>query len=212
MGRADLLRRILRHFRSRRMRRFEKTFQVSAETRILDVGGSPLIWEYSRIRPRLTMLNFPSAIERSNGAVAWIAGDGRMLPFADGAFDIVFSNSVIEHVGNEADQHAFAQELARVGRHYWVQTPNRNFPIEAHLMLPFVHYLPKKWQSFVVKRFTVWQILVRPDEAQKRFYIDHFLNELNLLGKRDLQGLFPDATILSERFLGLVKSNIAVRL
>lgn len=212
MGRADLLERLLRHFRSRRMRLLERTFQISPQTRILDVGGSASIWEYSTVRPRLTILNFPSAIQRSGEAVDWVAGDGRMLPFADAAFDIVFSNSVIEHVGGEADQHVFAQELARVGRRYWVQTPNRDFPIEAHLMLPFIHYLPKKWQRPIVKRFTIWQFLVRPDEAQRRYYVDHFLNELILLNKRDLQGLFPKATMLSERFLGLVKSNIAVRL
>ena len=51
-----------------------------------------------------------------------------------------------------------------------------------------------------------------PSEEQRLYYIHHFLDELKLLDKRDLQRLFPEATILSEHFLGLVKSNIAVRL
>jgi Methyltransferase domain len=211
MGRFDLLGKILRHFRSRRMRLFEKTFQISAETRVLDVGGSASIWDYSTVRPRLTILNFPSAIQSTSADLDWVAGDGRMLPFGDAAFDIAFSNSVIEHVGDEADQQAFAKELARVARHYWVQTPNRRFPVETHMMLPFIHYLPKGWQRRIVERFTIWQLLVRPSEEQRLYYIDHFLNELKLLGRRDLQRLFPEATILSEQFLGLVKSNIAVR-
>jgi hypothetical protein len=194
------------------MRLFEKTLKISASTRILDVGGSPSIWEFLTVRPRLTILNFPSAIERGADSVDCVAANGLMLPFKKNAFDIVFSNSVIEHVGNRADQQKFAEEIARVGRSYWVQTPNRGFPIELHLMLPFIHYLPKAWQIPVIKRFTVWQLLVKPGVEERAFYIDHFLNQLRLLSKSDLQSLFPGASILSERLLGFVKSNIAVRL
>ncbi len=64
MPHSDLLRKALRHFRSRRMRLFEKTFDISSHTRILDVGGSPEIWEFLTVRPRLTILNFPSALQR----------------------------------------------------------------------------------------------------------------------------------------------------
>lgn len=194
------------------MQLFEKTLKIAASTRILDVGGSPSIWEFLTVRPRLTILNFPSAIERGADSIDCVAADALMLPFKENAFDIVFSNSVIEHVGNRADQQKFADEIARVGRSYWVQTPNRGFPIELHLMLPFIHYLPKAWQRIVAKRFTVWQILIQPSEEERAFYIDHFLNQLRLLSKSDLQSLFPGATILSERLLGFVKSNIAVRL
>jgi SAM-dependent methyltransferase len=193
------------------MRLFEKTFDISPQTRILDVGGSPDIWEFLMVRPRLTILNFPSALERSAESVDFVAADGLKLPFNENAFDIVFSNSVIEHVGNRGDQEKFAEEVARVGRFYWVQTPNRGFPIELHLMLPFIHYLPKAWQATIAKRFTVWQLLVRPSAEERAFYIDHFLNQLNLLDKDDLLALFPGATILSERVLGFVKSNIAIR-
>jgi Methyltransferase domain len=194
------------------MRLFEKTFEISPSTRILDVGGSPSIWKFLAVRPRLTILNFPSALERGAESISCVAGDGLMLPFKKNAFDIVFSNSVIEHVGSRADQQRFAQEISRVGRCYWVQTPNRGFPIELHLMLPFIHFLPKAWQRGIVERFTVWQLLVRPSEEERAFYIDHFLHQLQLLNKRDLQSLFPEATIVSERLLGFVKSNIAVRL
>jgi Methyltransferase domain len=134
-----------------------------------------------------------------------------MLPFKDAAFDIAFSNSVIEHVGTREDQKMFAEEIARVARFYWVQTPNRGFPVELHLMLPFIHYLPRAWQRQIIKRFTVWELLVRPSESQRSFYIEHFLNDIKLLDKIDLQCLFPDAKILSERVLGVAKSLIAVR-
>jgi methyltransferase family protein len=209
---SDLLRQALRHFRSRRMRLFEKTFAISTSTRILDVGGSPAIWDFLTVRPRVTVLNFPSALERDTAQLDYVAANGLLLPFKKNAFDIVFSNSVVEHVGDRVQQQKFAEEIARVGRCYWVQTPNREFPIELHVMLPFIHYLPKTWQRGIVQRFTIWQLLARPSEQERAFYVNHFLNELTLLNASDLQQLFPEATILSERLLGLVKSNIAVRL
>ncbi len=211
MSQSRLLHAAFRHFRSRRMRLFERTFQITPQTRILDVGGSPSIWEFATVRPRITILNFPSALERGTAGVDLVAGDGRMLPFKDNAFDIVFSNSVIEHVGIHAEQKRFADEISRVaGGSYWIQTPNRRFPVELHLMLPFVHYLPKRMQSAIVTRFTLWQYLLKPSEAERAHYINHLLNELNLLDRRTLQRLFPNATILAERIAGLAKSLVAV--
>ncbi|MBV9158629.1 MAG: class I SAM-dependent methyltransferase [Acidobacteriaceae bacterium] len=193
------------------MRLFEQTFQISSRTRVLDVGGSPLIWQFAKVQPNLTFLNLPAALQKSSNGAHQVAGDGRMLPFRDGSFDIVFSNSVIEHVGDAVSQQRFAQEIARVGQRYWVQTPNRRFPVEHHLMLPFIHYLPKGWQRPIVSRLTIWELLVQPSEDQRAFYVKHFLDELNLLDSRELQTLFPDSKILAERLLGFPKSLIAVR-
>ena len=211
MTKKGLLRLAFRYFRSRRMRLFEKAFRITPETRILDVGGSPLIWKFARVRPRVTVLNFPSALEHGPSGFQQVGADGCMLPFKDKSFDIVFSNSVIEHVGSEAAQRLFAVEAARVGRAYWIQTPNRCFPVEVHLMLPFIHFLPKRAQRAIISRFTIWQILVKPAPAERAFYIEHFLSDLRLLDRRDLQRLFPRALILKERFAGLTKSLIAVQ-
>lgn len=193
------------------MRLFERTFQISSRSRVLDVGGSPLIWDFASVRPQLTILNLPTALPPRTGSTAFVAADGCRLPFPDASFDIVFSNSVIEHVGSRREQQQFASEIARVGRRYWVQTPNRRFPVELHMMLPLVHYLPKPLQRAIVERFTVWQWLAQPSDAQRRFYINHFLYELNLLDRKQLQCLFPAADIVVERFAGLAKSIIAVR-
>jgi len=210
VSQARLLRAAFQYFRSDRMRLFEETFEITPQTRILDVGGSPLIWEFCRVRPRLTILNFPSALNRGPMRDDLVAADGRLLPFKDKVFDIVFSNSVIEHVGPRGDQQHFADEIRRVGRSYWVQTPNRFFPVELHLMLPFVHFLPKPIQQAIVTRFTLWQHMVEPSEAERQSYINHFLYELNLLDRGTLQSLFPGATILTERIAGLAKSLVAV--
>ncbi|HEX8985274.1 MAG TPA: class I SAM-dependent methyltransferase [Bryobacteraceae bacterium] len=188
-----------------------REFAITPETRILDVGGVPGVWRLLAQPPRVTLLNMPRTKAEFAGAERWVAGDGRSLPFADGAFDIVFSNSVIEHVGDRESQERFSREVARVGRAFWVQTPNRWFPVEQHLLTPFIHWLPKPWQRALVPRCTVWGALAGASADQRRFYLEHYLNDIRLLGSRELRVLFPGARLLRERFLGLTKSWVVLR-
>ncbi len=192
------------------MQRFAAAFGITEATRILDIGGTPDVWRLLAVRPRLTLLNTPRA-KADLGAAEWVAGDGRALPFRDASFDIVFSNSVIEHVGDRASQLRFAREVMRVGRGYWVQTPNRWFPVEQHLLTPFVHWLPRPRQRVLVPRINLWQFLTHPSEDRRRFYIDHYLDDIRLLTARDLAALFPGSRLLRERTLGWTKSLVAWR-
>jgi hypothetical protein len=196
-------------FRRRRMQRFARALAITAETRILDIGGTPDCWQLLPQRPRVTLLNTPRAGAELAGTSAWVAGDGCSLPFRDAAFDIVFSNSVIEHVGDAASQQRFAREVARVGRAFWVQTPNRRFPVEQHLLTPFIHWLPRSWQRGIVPRFTVWATLVPVTADRRRFYLEHYLSDVRLLDARELSALFPQARIVRERWCGITKSLIA---
>jgi ubiquinone/menaquinone biosynthesis C-methylase UbiE len=193
------------------MAQFARLFGVTEQTRILDVGGAPETWDLMAVRPRVTLLNTPRTKEEMSRVADWVAGDGRALPFADGAFDIVFSNSVIEHVGEAADQRRFASEVMRVGRGFWVQTPNRWFPVEQHLLTPFVHWLPAGWQRSIVSRFTVWSMLVRPSADRRRFYLEHYLKEVRLLDAHEFASMFPGARILRERSCGWTKSLVAIK-
>jgi hypothetical protein len=199
-----------RRFRQRRMQRFAREFAIGPHTHVLDIGGTPEVWELLPVRPRVVLLNTPRAKADLASAAEWVAGDGRALPFRDRAFDLVFSNSVIEHVGDAASQRRFAEEVARVGRAYWVQTPNRAFPIEQHLLTPFIHWLPRSWQGAVVPRFNLWSALARVTPDRRDFYIRHYLSDVRLLTARDLQTLFPGARLVRERFCGVVKSLVAV--
>ena len=74
--------------------------------------------------------------------IPYVQGDACALPFEDGAFDIVFSNAVIEHVGGRDRQRQLVSEAIRVGRRVFITTPNRRFPVEVHTRLPLVHWLP----------------------------------------------------------------------
>ena len=196
------------YFRHRRLSRFRRIFRPAFCKTIIDVGGTPDIW---------SILNYPSAVtlvnterrqlEPSNGFMA-VMGDGRRLPFSDDAFDLAFSNSVIEHVGNKRDMEQFAKELSRVGKGYYCQTPNRWFPIEPHLGTLFLHWFPQLINCyFVVRYLTLWGIMNRPTRATAA----ESLSQIRLLGKGELKSLFPDSNIITERFMLLPKSYAAIR-
>ena len=194
-------------FRRRRMRRFEREFRPTARTRILDVGGTRAQWDLAATRPRVTLSNLDARALDGAAPFAAVAASGLALPHPDASFDIAFCNSVIEHVGGRDAQQALASQLSRVARGLWIQTPARHFFFEPHLLTPFFHYLPARWQRRLVRRFTVWGWLARPDPQQARAMVDG----TRLLGAAEFSALFPDCEIRRERFLGFTKSYIAVR-
>jgi hypothetical protein len=206
-----LLESLQRRFRARRMALLAKTVGLTPDMRVLDVGGTVEIWRLAPVMPRLVLLNQARARHEIGAGETVVLGDGTELPFADQSFDLVFSNSVIEHVGGPAQQARFASEIARVGKQYWVQTPNRHFPIEHHLWTPLVHWLPRSWQGPLLKRFSVWQLLTKLSSEHQKFYLDHYLDSIRLLAASDLRALFPGATVLRERSLGWTKSLVAWR-
>jgi hypothetical protein len=195
-------------FVRRRMARFAAALAPTPQTSILDVGGTPLNWELAATPGRVTLLNLraePDVELPPNVEV--VEGDGRALPYEDHSFDIAYSNSVIEHLGDRESQRRFAAELRRVGRSVWVQTPARTFPVEAHFLTPGYQFLPRRWQRRLARNASLWGLLARPSPAR----VDQMVGELRLLSAREMRALFPDCDILRERWLGLTKSYIAVR-
>ncbi|MDB6076279.1 MAG: Methyltransferase type 11, partial [Akkermansiaceae bacterium] len=144
----DIYLRLSPIFRRRRIERFIARFRPTKETRILDVGGMPQFWIESGIESHITMINlYPIEVPDSmKGHCEARIGDGMDMEFADGEFDIVFSNSVIEHLATWDNQVRMAREMRRVGKQFYVQTPAREFFFEPHLLTPFVHWLPKALQ------------------------------------------------------------------
>jgi len=196
----------LKYFRSRRMRDFLELFSVTSQTRVLDVGGNFRTWSSLPLPVDVTMVNI--SVENLGSAEGrCVIGDGRELPFATNAFDIVFSNSVIEHLGSLEGQKRFASEIRRVGRYYYVQTPNRWFFMEPHLITPFIHFLPRKMQRRLLRNGSTWGLIVRPTPEQ----CDDFLKEIRLLSKAEMKALFSDGMILEEKVAGMTKSIMAVK-
>ncbi len=196
---------VARYFRTRRLRRFVADFDVDSTTRVLDLGGLAFYWTFLDKPPQVTIVNLEPPLDGA-GLSRWVVADATRLPFRDGAFDVVFSNSLIEHIIDDAARKAFAAEVHRVGRRFHVQTPNRWFPVEPHLMTPLIHFLPTGVQQKLVRNFTLWGWVARPTAAEA----EGFLRLTKLIDRREFKGLFPAATILKEKFLGLTKSFTAV--
>jgi Methyltransferase domain len=188
------------------MRNFIRFMAVNHRTSIIDVGGIPFVWNLAECQPPVTMINLrvPESIE---GKVQMVAASGRAIPFADHSFDICFSNFVIEHVGDAKARADFSREVRRVATRYWVQTPNRHFFVEPHFICLFLHWLPFQVKRRLIRNFTVWGWVTRPSRSR----VDEALSEISLLDEGEVKELFPDAEIIRERFLGMVKSLIAVK-
>ena len=199
----------LRFFRGRRIRLLYRLLQIGPDTRVLDVGGHTGFWSLAAQQglplPRVTIANLRLEQDRASN-FAWLIADGRQLPFRNGAFDAVIANSVIEHVGSAISQTLFAAEVQRVAGRYFVETPNRHFPVEPHLVTPFFHWLPPLWQRRLVRNGSLWGILMRPTSQQAL----RFLRGTRLLDAREMREFFPRAELIREKILGLTKSLIAV--
>lgn len=191
------------------MQNFVDEFAPAEDTEILDVGGTPFNWQLIGASYPITMVNLtaPPDADALPPNLRPVVGSGTQLDFEDQAYDIAFSNSVIEHVGDWDAQKAFAAEIRRVSNGLWVQTPAREFPVEPHLLAPFIHWLPVKWQRRLVRRFTGWGLVTKPSQQR----IDDMIEELQLLNRAQMEELFPDCEIRREGFLGLTKAYIAVR-
>ena len=175
--------------RKRKLRLLLGELRPTATTSVLDIGADELgfgdgdgcgtmnFFEESYPWPeRITALGLHDGegFRSRYPDIPYIQGDACAMPFAEGAFDIVFSNAVIEHVGGRACQRQFVSEALRVGRRVFITTPNRRFPVEVHTRLPLVHWLP--------------------DAVSHRVYRavgKEFATDVHLLTRRSFAALFP---------------------
>ncbi len=196
-----------------RRRRFELFLKlldsVPAPVKVLDVGGTARFWgtmpASGRDRLRITLVNLERQPVDGTDMLS-VTGDATDLSqFADGAFDVVFSNSVIEHLYTFDAQIRMANEVRRVGKRYFVQTPNLYFPMEPHFLVPGFQFFPVDLRVWLVSHFDVGWYKRIPDRAAARAEVE----SIRLLSRADLRRLFPEARIYEERFAGLVKSFVA---
>ena len=177
---------------------------------ILDIGGWERFWEiqnFADTSHQIILLNTTKFTTQHSG-ISSIVGDARDLSnFPDHSVDIVFSNSVIEHLETFENQIKMANEVRRIGKTYFVQTPSYYFPMEPHFLFPFFHWLPIPTRTFLVQHFSFgyFKKQATKEEAEK------LVREHHLLKRRELHSLFPDAQLITERFMGFTKSYIAVK-
>jgi hypothetical protein len=199
----NLLFMVSARLRKKRIAKLIQYFNINENTTILDVGGSgDWDWESFGIHADVTSINLDPPPQNPKGR--YIQGDAcNMYMFQDGEFDLVFSNSVIEHLPSKDHQQRMATEIQRVGTAYWVQTPNRHFPLELHLCFPFVQYWPRKWRVAFAK---VWPFSFEKMRGHHEGAVADA--QAVLLSKNELESLFPCSELICERFFGLIKSLI----
>ena len=184
--------------------------------KILDVGGRVAFWRESDFlnqypgKIEITVINIDSRFaEPDSPVIKFLVGDAtNMKFFADQEFDLVFSNSVIEHVGDDTAQLQMANEVRRVGKSYFVQTPNFYFPIEPHFVLPLFHFLPSKLR--------IWTLLNIGSLRRGKRYTDKqeattAVTSIRLMTKKQLLQLFPGANLWEEKIAGMTKSFVVYR-
>jgi hypothetical protein len=202
--------------RSRRFDAFERLFttiaaDVSRPVKILDVGGTNSFWQQRGWTERDDVLITTGNLEEEekvfDNVEPRVLDATDMKEFDDGSFDIVFSNSVIEHLRSLDAQARMAAEVRRLGGAYWVQTPNFWFPIEPHFLTPGWQWLPVSVRVQLLRRRRWGWRGPCPDPVQARTLVE----EIRLLKKTEMRALFPDAELVEERFAGLLKSFVAVR-
>jgi len=201
----------MQRFRPARARQIKALFpEIAQQAAVLDVGGTWRWWkDMQPCTSQITIVNLDAThqSEVEQAGYRFMAADGCALPFADQSFDLSFSNSVIEHVGDASARQRFAHEMLRCGRSLYLQTPNKWFFVEPHLIAPFIHWLPFALTRRLVRWCSIWGWVNRPDQAT----IDAFLKDINLVDRTELEALFPGCQIGAEKFLGMTKSFIVTR-
>ena len=187
---------------------FKKINKLPKPVSVLDVGGKINFWENRGLAGNLnytiTIVNFEKEKSQYSN-IKTLIGDARDLSqFVDKSFDIVHSNSVIEHLYNFNNQSKMASEIVRVGKKYIVQTPNKCFFLEPHYLLPFLQFTPDKLKFLLLTKTK----LSRLKKWDKNF-AKQYINEIRLLSLKEMKILFPKSKIYFEKFLGMNKSFTA---
>jgi len=194
-----------------RKKRFKLLFDLlktKSGYKILDIGGFGNSFEILDKgfceKNKITILNIEN-VEVSNKNIEFVLGDATDKGvFPENSFDLVYCNSVIEHVGDSEERKKLSENIRSWGHNYFVQTPNYYFPVEPHFLMPFFQYLPVKFRAYLLNKFNLGYFTKEKDYADALKTV----SSVRLFKKKELTGLFPEGKIIKERFLFLTKSLI----
>jgi len=194
--------------RARRAAKLLETFPDLADMNVLDLGGEPPFWRSFKVRAAsVTVLNLMS-FDTDEPWLDTFVGDACEPPaeIAGRRFDLVISNSVIEHVGGHFPRQRFADVVLRASDRHWVQTPYRYFPVEPHWVFPAMQFLPLRARAELTMR---WPL--SPGRADNLPEAIANAASVELLSLTEMRSYFPASRLWYERFGGLIKSVVAIK-
>ena len=194
--------------RRRRWSTLLNRFPDLADMSVVDLGGDIRSWKGSPVRPASLLLINTVEQEVPEWAEAMVA-DACDLPDSvrSRRFDLVYSNSVIEHVGGHVRRSMFASTASSLGDRLWIQTPYRYFPLEPHWLFPGFQFLPVAARARLMQRVPLGSY---PAGLKAAEAVGQVL-DVELLSATEMRFYFPDAELWHERFAGLTKSIVAIR-
>ncbi len=195
--------------RARRWDKMLSVFPDLSDMRVLDLGGTPDFWSQAPVKPRAVhAVNLePSWRGYDDGSVTYGCGDATEFE-AEESYDLVVSNSLIEHVGGHAMRLRLANVIDRSAPRHWVQTPYRFFPVEPHWLAPAIQWFPFPARVALARRWPKGRPGVHHPERLKAADL---VSWVELLTITEMEMYFPSSRIWVERFAGLPKSITAVR-
>jgi hypothetical protein len=175
---------------------------------VIDLGGTAEAWLRAPVRPH--SLHLVNLEPKPDDLPPWIRADQAdacKLPpnVLSRGYDLVFSNSVIEHVGGHAQRLRFAAAVHELASRHWVQTPYRYFPVEPHWLFPGFQFLPLTVRAEVSRHWPLMHTQSTSREESLRAAIG-----VELLSRTEMRLYFPGSQIRQERMAGMVKSLVAV--
>jgi hypothetical protein len=198
--------------RAERWALVDRLFPDLSTLSVVDLGGTVESWRRAPVRPaRVTVVNLFEPGESDESWLRPVTGDAcaareaLRAAGADTAYDLVFSNSLLEHVGGHAQRVALAAEVHALAPRHWVQTPYRYFPVEPHWLFPMLQFLPLAARARVA---AAWPLAhSRPPDAATAM---SEVQWTELVGVAEMRAYFPGSEIHRERVAGLTKSLVAV--
>jgi len=152
---------LLEKYRNKIFLKFLKHIPFNNKTTIIDIGTTNVDLDHENYlikkypyKNRITCLSNQtlSNIKKKIPQINTIKGDGRRTRLKDNRFDVVYSNATIEHVGNFSNQIKFVKEALRISKKYvFITTPNRNFFLDLHTLIPIIHWFPKRIHRIILK-------------------------------------------------------------
>lgn len=192
--------------RQQRNEELKRRFPDLADMRVLDLGGTAVSWQVSGLRAEsVTLVNLDHTEDPDEPWMELLRTDACAGGF--GKYDLVLSNSLIEHVGGHARRQQLADVIQSSAPAWWVQTPYRYFPVEPHFVFPCFQFLPFRTRVTVCQHWAAGHAPAIKDKAAAA----ELVASIELVSITEMRSYFPDSEIWLERIAGIPKSLVAIK-